>query len=74
MLRNKKMLNYLVSGCNIDWLHTGGIAVINHEGSSSVWFWGIIFTLHWGKGELEQLDVAVQVVFNLLFIIIDQYQ
>ena len=40
----------------------------------SVWSWGIIFTLNWDKGELELLDGAAQVGFELLLIIFDQYQ
>ena len=59
---------------SVNWLRTGGIAVVNHIGSLSNWSWGIIFTLYCGKSELEQLDSAVQVGFELLSIIIDQYQ
>ena len=59
---------------NIAWLRKGDIGVVNRIGSSSIWSWGIIFTLYWGKGELEQLDGAVQAGFELLSMIIDQYQ
>ena len=45
---------------SIDWLRKGGIGVVNRKGSSSIWSWGIIFTLHWDKGELEQLDGVAQ--------------
>ena len=34
----------------------------------------IIFTLHCGKGELEQLDSAAQAGLELISLIIDQYQ
>ena len=35
---------------------------------------GIIFTQDGGQGELEQLDGAAQAGFELLLMIIDQYQ
>ena len=54
------------------WLRKGGIGVANHKGSLSVWSWGIILTLQWGKGELEQLDSVAQVGIELLSLIIDQ--
>ena len=41
---------------SITWLRKRGIGVVNSIGSLSVWSWVIMFTLHWGKGELEQLD------------------
>ena len=43
---------------SIVWLPTGGIGVLNHIGSSLIWSWYKIFTLHWSKGELEQLEGA----------------
>ena len=42
----------------IAWLSKGGIGVVNCIGASSIWSWSIIFTLHWGQEELEQLDDA----------------
>ena len=59
---------------SIAWLRKGGIGVVNHIGASSIWCWSIILTLHWGQGELEQLDCAAQAGFELLLMIIDQYQ
>ena len=54
-------------------LRKGSIGVVNRIGASSIWSCGVIFTLHWGKGELEQLDGAAQAGFESLSIIIDQY-
>ena len=45
---------------SIAWLRKRGVGVVNRIGSSSTWSWGVIFTLHWGKGELEQLDELEQ--------------
>ena len=45
---------------SIAWLRKAGICVVNCIGSSSIWSWSIIFTLHWAQGELEQLDGATQ--------------
>ena len=59
---------------SIAWLCKGGIGVVNCKGSSSVWSWGIISTLHLGKGELEQLDGVMQASIELLSLMIDQYQ
>ena len=59
---------------SIDWLRTGGIGVVNRIGSSSIWYWGIRLALHCAKGELDQLDSAVQAGFEVVSIIIDQYQ
>ena len=56
----------------IAWLSKGGIGVVNCIGASSIWSWSIIFTLHWGQEELEQLDDAAQA--GELLMIIDQYQ
>ena len=56
----------------IAWLRKGGIGVVNCIGTSSIWSWSIIFTLHWGQEELEQLDDAAQA--GELLMIIDQYQ
>ena len=47
---------------SIAWLGQGGIGEINRIGSCSVWSWGMIFTLHWGKGHVEQLDGAHRLV------------
>ena len=55
-------------------LRKGGIGVVHSIGSSLAWSWNVIFTLHWGKGKLEQLDGAAQAGFALLSMIIDQYQ
>ena len=55
------------------WLHKGGIGVVNRTDSSSIWSWGIIFTLHWSKCELEHLDVLALVDFELLSLTIYQY-
>ena len=55
-------------------LRKGGIGVVHGIGSSLVWSWVVIFTLHWGKGKLKQLDGAAQAGFELLSMIIDQYQ
>ena len=46
----------------------------NRIGSSWICLWGITFTLHRGKGELQQLEGAAQVDFELLSVINDQYQ
>ena len=59
---------------SIAWLRKVGIGVLNCICASSIWSWSIIFTLHWGQGELEQLDGAAQAGFELLLMIIDQYQ
>ena len=40
--------------------------------TNTIWSWSILFILHWGKGELEQL--VAQVGFDLLLLIIGQYQ
>ena len=56
-----------------NWLCKGGIGEVNRKGSSSIWSWGIIFTLNWGKGELEQLDGIARASIELLSLIIDQY-
>ena len=64
----------MVGVASAAWLHKGGIDVVNRTGSLSVWSWGIIFTLHWDKGELEQLDGVAQAGIELLSLIIDQYQ
>ena len=56
------------------WLRKGGIGVVNGKGSSSTSSWSIIFTLHWGNGELEQLDGVALAGIELLPLIIDQYQ
>ena len=45
---------------SVAWLRKRGVGVVNRIGSSSIWSWGVIFTLHWGKGELEQLDELEQ--------------
>ena len=42
--------------------------------TNTIWSWSILFILHWGKGELEQLDGVAQVGFDLLLLIIGQYQ
>ena len=59
---------------SLAWLCKGGTGVVNHIGASSIWSWSIIFMLHWGQGELEQLEGATQAGFELLLMIIDQYQ
>ena len=59
---------------SIAWLRKRGVGVVNRIGSSSIWSWGVIFILHWGKGELEQLDGVAQAGIELLLLIIDQYQ
>ena len=59
---------------SIAWLRKGGIGVVNRKGSSSVWSWGIIFTLYWGQGKLEQLDGVAQDGIELLSLVIDHYQ
>ena len=59
---------------NIAWLRKGGIGVVNRIGASSIWSWSIIFTLHWRQGDLEQLDGAAKAAFELLLMMIDQYQ
>ena len=64
----------MASDARIAWLFKGGIGVVNHIGASSIWSWSIILTLYWGQGELEQLDCAAQAGFELLLMIIDQYQ
>ena len=64
----------MVGAGSIAWLRKGGIGVVNGKGSSSIWSWGIIFILHWRKGELEQLDGVAQAGIELLSLIIDQYQ
>ena len=64
----------MVGVASAAWLHKGGIDVVNRTGSLSIWYWGIIFTLHWDKGELEQLDGVAQAGIELLSLIIDQYQ
>ena len=45
---------------SIAWLRKAGICVVNWIGASSIWSWSIIFTLHWGQDELEQLGGATQ--------------
>ena len=64
----------LIVGAAMAWLRKGGTGVVNHKGSSSVWSWGIIFTLHWGKGELEPLDNVAQAGIELLSLAINQFQ
>ena len=66
----------MVAVASIAWLRKGGIGVVNHIDSSSIWSWGIIstFTLHWDKGELEQLGGVAQPGFELLSLIIDTHQ
>ena len=61
---------------SIVWLRERGIGVVNRIDSWSIWSWGIIFTftLHWGKGELEQLGGVAQLGFELLSLIIDPHQ
>ena len=59
---------------SIAWLRKSGIGVVNRIGASSIWSWSIIFTLHWRQGELEQLDGAAKAAFELLLMIVDQYQ
>ena len=56
---------------SIAWLHKVGNGVVNRISSLSIWSWGIIFTLHWDKGEL--LDGVVQAGIELLSLIIDQH-
>ena len=38
--------------------------VFKHIGSQSTWSWRIIFPLHWGRGDLEQLDCARRLGLN----------
>ena len=64
----------MAGAASIAWLPKGGTGIINRIGSSSSWTWGIIFTLHWGKGELEELDCVVQASIELLSLIIDEHQ
>ena len=59
---------------SIAWLRKSGIGVVNRIGASSIWSWSIIFTLHWRQGEFEQLDGAAKAAFELLLMIVDQYQ
>ena len=59
---------------NIAWLRKRGIGVVNRIGASSTWSWSIIFTLHWRQGELEQFEGAAKAAFELLLMIVDQYQ
>ena len=59
---------------SIAWLCKGSIGVVNCKGSLSIWYWGIILTLHLGKGELEQRDGVMQASIELLSLMIDQYQ
>ena len=40
---------------SIAWLPKGGISVVNRTGSSSMWSWGIIFTLYWGKDKSDRV-------------------
>ena len=58
---------------SIAWLRKGDIGVVNRIGSSSPWPWGMIFKLHLGKGELEQVDGAGQVGFELFSMKIDHW-
>ena len=64
----------MAGAASIAWLPKAGIGIINRIGSSSSWTWGIIFTLHWDKGKLEELDCVVQASIELLSLIIDEYQ
>ena len=59
---------------SIAWLRKGGTGVVKRKGALSIWSWSTIFTLHWGQGELEQIDGAAQAGFELLLMIINQYQ
>ena len=61
---------------SIAWLQKGVIGVVNRIDSSSVWSWGMIFTftLHWGKGKLEQLGGVAQPGFELISLIIYPHQ
>ena len=44
----------MASVASITWLRKRGIGAVNHIGASSIWSWGIIFTLHWGQDKLGQ--------------------
>ena len=56
---------------SIAWLRKGSTGVVKRKGALSIWSWSTIFTLHWGQGEF---DGATQVGFELLLMIINQYQ